>query len=479
MSAGSSAVDVIQGSYMRDGDVVPWWRFYRDQYVAARLAASPAPDLVVAHNERLRDFVADPSALDAVPHAFFPPALSAGTGATFVDALMTGGRTFQVSERGALALGLPPHVHLDLTALGWGSGLLEARLEVKGAGTLTDRTRLSPARLEALLAENPPLRATYRAWSVDGYPPQLMMSTSNFAKRELGAQSERYGRQAVEASRVQLGTSRVKFVPAWLAVAQPPAVRANVAFVSRALHEDAFPYDHRPTCELRFSPSTVRAAYFDTVDGDDDLVGLCDRVARQESELEETLHEMTGDAARYLEGLALSTMPLGDGFAWIKIGDVNEIFEPDEDGRYSNAEEFRRRRVAWLFAKDEVVVRRAGKFFTDMESYFGKDVGYASKPHELSLHHELYTLAALRDNIRVCTRFALGCALSRGRPVSAARRRAIMAGVVARIMAGVRAVPLLHVELTENTCVVELRYAQLGRTARFVLPREELAEFRF
>lgn len=469
--------DAIRGSYMWAGDEVPWWRFYDDRFVTAQLAAEPAPDRVLARNERLRDFVAAPAALDAEPYAFFPPALAANTRAVIGGAQMTGGRTFLIDERSAEAVGLPPRVQLDLAALGWGSGLLEARLEVKGAGTLSDRTRLSPARLARLFEHNAPLGAAYDAWSGGGYPPQLMLSSGAFMRRPVGGQSERLARHAVDVSRAQLGTSRVKFVPVWLAVAQSPAVHANVEFVSRALDADEPRVRDALACELRFTPGTVRAAYFDKVDDDDGLVALSRRVTRDDAELDETLHAMIGDAARYLEVPAATTHAAGGGFAWIKIGDINELFDPDEDGGYGSAEEFRARRRGWFIAKDEVVVRRAGKFFTDMESYFGKDVGYVSASMaDLARHHDLYTLAVLRDHLRVCMRFALAAALRRG-PVSLGERRALATSVLVRIVAAICASPHVHAELTADACTVELAYARLnGLVGRFTLLREELGE---
>jgi hypothetical protein len=470
---------VVEGSFMRDGDAWPYWRHYEDRHIPVRLAAESAQDRVVATNGRLAAFVAggaDLSMSSAV--AFFPPALGARVEHAQVDARMTGGRTFLISREGAESIGLPPHVDLDLGALGWGDGRLRCRLEVKGAGTVFARTKIDPLRLGMVWQNDPVLQAAYDASRFPPDPPAILASLGLYLKTNLGGQSEGYARHAVEASAALLGRSSVKFAPVWMAVAQSPTVVENMHRMNVALPIGRRSFGDTPVVELRFSPGTVRAIYFDNVYEDDDLRYLASRVSRDEAERAESLDRFILDTRHYLDLLPATTTRTEEGFHWIKVGDINEKFKPDSSGEYAAAERYRRDRNAWYLAKDQVVVRRVGPFFTDMEGFFGRDRGFLSRtPEDLRFHHELFVLTVLRDHSRVCTQLAVASGLlDSATPVAGGRRRAQRA-VVERIVCAVNESTYLALEIGVRTVRLDVRYANIpGLEHRYEFDRERLGE---
>jgi hypothetical protein len=473
--------EMISGSYMHAGDNVPYWDYYRDRYASVQLAAEICSGGVLAFNERLSAFVMPQGVIAApLPMAFFPPALSAGVrDLVRVDATMTGGRTFLLSRAGAKSLGLSERLYIDLEKLGWGEGKLEVRPEIKGAGTVFARTRLSPGRLRQILAKYPELNQSYNRSRARSLAPIIMSSLAIYQKRNLGGQSERYARHEVDASRALLDRSKIKFVPAWIAVAYSGEVRRNLSIVSQALPANEERFAGICASVIRFTPGSVRAVYFDKISADDELAYLCSRVSNESDELEETLHHMIDDSRRYLEVIAKSTRPSPEGgFTWIKVGDINEKFRINSSGEYADAAEYRRRKYAWFLAKDEIVVRKVGKFFTDMESYFGKDVGYHSRTEsDLKLHHELYILTVLRDHNRICTRFKIGLELFQGRRLSLVARASMSKGIMRDIIAAINESPYLHIDATQTQIACTIKYENLAnQTQRYVFPRAQLAE---
>lgn len=470
----------IPGSYMQVGDVAPYWSYYEDVFLRVRLGAEPAAGRILARNDALAEWTTTPGVLDRVPAAsFFPPALAAGVrGYRTHEATMTGGRTFLLSREASRELGFPD-LALDLDRLGWGCGSLEVRLEVKGAGTLFGRTRLGQTELERALAAEPELRSTYEAQCRGLEPPVLMSSLAEYLKRNIGGQSERFARHAVETSARLLGRSAIKFVPVWAAVAQSSAVQRNLDLVSRAVDPEQPLWRGPWVNELRLTPGSVRAVYFDKAETDEHLRQLCRRVSEEPDELEQTQVEILADARRHLELLATSTRPAdAGGCYWIKVGDINEKFKRDPRSRPLEAERFRRQRIAWFFAKDEIVVRRVGKFFVDMEGFFGKDVGFLSPEAELDFHHRLTVLAILRDHNRIATRFRLATLLAEGRKVPESARRQLRREVMAKLVETVNRSPVVGLGLGRREVEVTLEHPSLGgRKHRYLLPREELAEW--
>ncbi|MCB1054139.1 MAG: hypothetical protein KDD11_01340 [Acidobacteria bacterium] len=465
---------------MRDGDVAPYWGYYDDRFLRTRLAAEPADDRVVARNDDLAEWTTTPGALGGVGNtSFFPPALAAGVRRHSVhEVTMTGGRTFLLSREASRKLGFP-ELALDLDRLGWGHGSLEVRLEVKGAGTLFERTRIGQTELERLLATEPELRATYESECHGLGPPVLMSSRAEYLKRNIGGQSERFARHAVETSARLLGRSAIKFVPVWAAVAQSPRVHRNLDLVSGAVDPEQPRWPGSWVTELRLTPSSVRALYFDKVETDEHLVQLCRRVSEDPGELAEAGEEILADARRHLELLAASTRPAEPGACyWIKVGDINEKFKLDPRGRPLEAERFRRQRIAWFFAKDEVVVRRVGKFFVDMEGFFGRDLGFRSAEADLDFHHRLTVLAILRDHNRIATRFRLAVLLAEGRKMADVSRRQLQKDVMAELVETINRSPLVTFGLGRTEAEVILEHPALGgQRHRYLLPRDELAEW--
>jgi hypothetical protein len=465
---------------MREGDVAAYWPAYADRFLRVSLAAAPAGGLLRAQSTELPDYLTPDATLrDVKPWSFFPPLLGAGVAAAVpCEAIMTGGRTFLLTEEGADSVGFPRRLYLDLERLGWGQGALEVRPEVKGAGTLFERTRISRARLEALLPENPVLQSAYERLSSSGVPPVLLCSLGMYLKRILGGQDGIYGAHDVRVSNALLRGSTIKYVPVWTVASYPEDVVRNLEFVSRALMDDTPLCDRTFVNEVRFTPGTIRAIYFDTAETDDQLMLLCRRISESRAELSTTWSEMVEDAGRYLETIAASTEETPEGYAWVKAGDINEVFKPNAHGLYDEAYDYRhRKKIAWFLAKDEVVVRRLGKVFADMEGYWGGTTRFKSADRAtLRFHHDLYGLMVLRDHVRVCTAFRVGLdLLDRGR-CDARRRAALQAETCARIVDAVQRRPNLKLVLGDTCATLHIYYPRLGFSEEHVYPRWQLRE---
>jgi hypothetical protein len=472
----------IPGSYVPAGDIYPFWH-YPDDFQNVRLAAEPvSASQVIATNNRLSDFIMPWGILRSAPlYSFLPPLLAAGTSkreVRLIDAVMTGGRTFMLTSKSNQSLGLPPRIYLDLQKLGWGEGWLEARVEIKGAGTLLHRAKLRPNALETLLRKNKAFGHAY--WTAcTSSAAALVCTEEDYMKRNLGGQSERYSHHAVVASCNLLQRSAIKFVPTWIALTQSDRAHRNLKLLSAALPTPQKLHQGKWACEIRFTPSTVRALYFTATRNDEQLARVCSRVSLNQNELEMTSKEIIGDVRRYLEILALTTQEApSQGFHWIKIGDVNELFYPDRNGEFPDANAFREKKYAWFIAKDDVIVRRAGKFFADMESYFGRDVGFYSGSEPLLwFHQELLILAVLRDHCHVCTRFALACELLGGGIPSHEKRVSLKRAILASIIKDVNRSDFVGLHFGKRNVIVDIRYKNLNNLEkRFTIPRYQLAE---
>jgi hypothetical protein len=432
--------------------------------------------MVVARNSALSAFLSPSVDIDRLRvYAFFPPALRGSLRRVrIVDALKSGGRTFLLGHRSASALGLPPTLYLELSRLGWGSGRLELRPEVKGAGTDFFRSKIDTSRLRDVLRRHPALRQTIPS------PLEIFSSLAVFEDRNVGGQELTFGQHSVNVSTTMLGISEIKFAPAWVCVRQPAGVAKNLAIVSAAIppHEPLF--DKPTVSEIRFTPGTVRAVYFDHAESDEQLVGLCHRVSDSVDEVEEALDNMIMDARRYLDLLGSSTAREVNGhFSWTKIGDISLEFRRDQYGLPRRAHEYKNvMRNAWYLAKDEVVVRCIGKVFTDMESFRAAPSRYrATSPTELWFQHELFVLNVLRDHLRVCTQLSVAVQLARGKRVGYSMRCGLQKRVIRLLLAAINSSSLVGFELGARIGTLTVRYPQLdGIVRRFHFLRGQIGE---
>jgi hypothetical protein len=477
----------IPGAFLEAGDRGRYWRYYDDVVRRVRLMAAPASERVVAVNAELPRFLAEGSSPETLPlWCFFPAALGGEVqDAVPVDALTTGGRSFLLPPESAASLGLPPCLYLDLDALGWGAGALELRFEVKGAGTLFTRTRVDEQAMEALLAERPGLARAYEAARPPGGgAPEVFSSLAMYESRNMGGQREDYAVHSTRASEAALGTSVIRFVPTFAAVVLPDSYHDAIRFVSRACGPREALYAGRIANEIRCTPSTVRAVYFDRCGSDDMLQQLCRRVSCSVPELDETSACLADDVRRYLEHLAVTThlgfdpRHIADRrvFSWTQFGDIWVTFERDEDGEYRNADEYRyQRRVAWYLAKDEVIVPRIGRMFVDMECL--RSIQVALSDEELEFQHALYILNVMRDHNRVATQFRVGAALVDRGVLRRADRRAMHRQVLADTAARVNESPHVRMTVHERAIEVEVAYCHVpGLRRRYVVPREQMGE---
>lgn len=472
---------LIPGSHMRAGDTAALSHEIVDRFRRVRLAAEEGQARVLQKNTALAPFVRSPVPLDSLPiHSIFPAALRGEIASTLIEATQTGGRTFLLDGPACEALGFPTEMYLDLDALGWGTGLLRLQPEVKGAGTIFERTALDAKKVEHVLEDHPALLASYHAERGKGGVPETMTSLALYDSRSAGGQNIAYGCNAVSISEAMLGSSMLKFVPTWLCVEQSAAIHENVRIVSEAIPSHVPRRDGRLVVELRLSPGTVRAAYFDQAEEDSTLMTLCERVSDSVPELEETLAAMIADTGRYLDAVAMSTRcGAHRGFDWLKVGDISLEYRRDDRGRTTNAREYRAvKRKAWYLAKDEIVVRRVGKFFADMESYRAHDSSYrVATEEELWFQHELFVLSVLRDHVRVCTQLAIGIELLRRGSLNDAERRDRQSFVKREMVEAVGRSQYACLEIGRSVWSVDLRYPGLGGfTRNYRLPRGYVAE---
>lgn len=484
----------ISGSYMKNGDQILYWKYKdgpypvhnvttalpNDLHVNVKLAAIPADDQIIAVNHKMYKFILKKNCLNNwQPFVFLPTVLAAGIqNYKIIDAQMSGGRTFLLSKESADELKLPYRIYLNLDKIGWGSGLLELRPEIKGAGTIFERTKLYKSKFRQILRNNLEMDRLFKLGTSNSSQSLILSSLTNFLGRNMGGQSVKLAEHSVLASSNLIDKSPIKFVPTWLALRYSEAVMYNLKILNTALPKNISLFEGISANEIRFTPSTVRALYFDNAVTDEELIILISRVSEQFSELEETLNNMVEDSRKYLE-LIVDTSQIVDGnkIAWIKIGDIHEKFVKNSNGQYKEANEYRKQRFAWVLAKDEVIVRKIGKFYTDMESYYGKDIGYTSSNiDELFFHHELYILNVLRDHIRICTKFAIASKLLKEKHISTFERKHICQKVVGKIVDTINNNPFLNIKLNKDELKIRVKYKKLCIEHIYRIPRDEIAE---
>ena len=465
---------------MQPGDTAPLWRHYNDYFKNVNLAAQRGDERVIAKNTRLLQYLMFPSHLDICPlYSFFPAALRSGMNdVVLVDALMTGGRTFMLTEESAENLGLPSCIYLDLEKLGWGEGYLELRPEVKGGGTEFGRTKIDQHILEHLLSGCPDLLISYESMKEGSVPPLVFSSLAMYEGKPLGCQTASLAYNSVSNSEALLGNSEVKFIPSWVSVALPDSVVRNLRIVSSAVNGEKDLFEGVLVNELRYSAGSVRAVYFDNVESEDDLRLLCRRISTDLSELDETIQNSIEDTRRYLDMLATTTRQSiqylldQNVYQWAKVGDINIVFPTDYSEEYKQI-----KKAAWYLAKDEIVVRKIGKLFIDMESFTGGNMYYFStSENELAYHHSLYALNVLRDHNRVCTQLRIGTAVAECGKLSYHDKKVIRSQVIKDIVEAVNLSPFLTLEISRNDVHITINYKHVGIKNEFHIPRWQIGE---
>lgn len=474
----------FRGSFLPAGHRYKIWRHYHDTYRNERIFAYRVGDAMVVRNLAIGRYLDAPLAVEGLPAYWFGPVplrLDRAAPAT-VPCLMTGGRTFSLSGSVAAALGLPPMLRLDLGKAGWGSGLLELRPEVKGAGTRFTQTRLRRARGTQFAAiAGWPIAPGWSAAFSSARDP-LFASLNAYEGRPLGAQGLTHGTHAVQMSSGLLGRSLVRIAPSLLCAQGPDEYHRWLTDVTRAYgrRSGSTPLFDGPLCtELRYTPGHVRAAYFDTAASERDLIALCRAVATDRRVLLRTHHALVEDARRYIEMLCSETRQVVDPqcIAWPKFGDIHIVFRRDAFGYPSFADEYKfRKRAAWYIAKDEIVVGGLGKVYVDAESI--APTFASADEEELAWHHDLYLLNILRDHARVAAKFRIGIDLLSergGRRASRPPSRAdACADAIRLLVASSEDSPLYRLEAGRDGLTVAVSYPQLGTARRYHYPYRQI-----
>ena len=378
------------GSYMGEDDIFPYWNSksydsrllpnkistkYRvdcDQFPYVEIAAEKATGRIRAVNHRISDFMETKLEVEKLlPYSFFPPILDLGIKKSCrVNAQMSGGRTFIIDEQAAKALGISPYYYLDLEKLGWGKGMLEMRLEIKGAGSFFSKSKLNESRfLDDFLKKNLDFMTNYNSLKTDRHE-LIIISPADFLRRHIGGQLLKFAIHSVLTSNNLLGKIPIKFLPSILAIEQSNHVIQAVNRLKPLIVPNVSACIGSLGIEVRLTASSVRAIYFENAKNKEELIFLVKKISKDYFELEETLLNMIEDVKKYFELICNSTQAVIDGaYAWIKVGDINEEFE--------RSNWYRKQDYAHVLAKDEVIVNKVGKFFTDMESL----LLYLRSPH--------------------------------------------------------------------------------------------------
>jgi len=379
-----------------------------------------------------------------------------------------------------MRLGVPPVLHLDLHKLGWGMGRLQLRPEVKGGGCSFKDTSLDLKKLVSVLRKRPGLRTSFDRFAVapNSHPP-IFGSLAEIEDRSAGAQAEGFGIHAVRASSALLGSSRLKFIPAWLCVRQPEWYMRNLSIVSSALPDGCPRCLHPLVTEIRYTAGSVRAVYFENAASDEELRLLCRRVSPGGEQLALTLSSMIEDCRHYLEVLATSTRrERTDEYRWTKIGDISLEFRRDNHARRTRAAEYKNAACrAWYLAKDEIIVSGLGKFFIDMESFRIDPASYrAGSIEELLFQHELFVLNVLRDHARICVQFLIAMETFNAHYLPPRERRHLQRHIIEEMTAAINRSSMLHLHFGTNSTELTLYYPNLRRDYCYRFIRGQIRE---
>lgn len=474
--------NIIQGSFLSAGDQARLWRHYLDISFQVNLLASFENGKIHARNINFEN-----SQGKIVTQAFslFPTLLGEGVkDAIPIPALKTGGRTFLLGAEAAEKLGIPEKIYLDMEEQGWGTGFLELTPEIKGAGTEFERSKIIPERFENLVQRSPGLRNQKQRDDILNPNHPLVISLATFEKKSLGGQNLNIGKFVVRNSSHLWGKSKIKFIPSCYCLGLPPGVQRNISRISRKTLNGVEIYLGKVVNELRYTAGSVRAAYFDNVSADEQLAILCQRISPNPEELAETLANMIADTRNYLELLTQTTVlnivksaheylygliniekqSFAPIYSWPMVGDIHVILKPDKFGEYQMIHEYEfEKELAWYIAKDEIVVRKVGKMFIDMESYRGGLTSYLSfGKKEMLLHHRTYILNILRDHNRVCTQFALGMRLMTKESLGDAEKKQIQQQIISSMIEVVNNSENIKMSFSDQLVIVEIRYPHLG-----------------
>lgn len=443
----------------------------KDYFPFVKLAAEPAKGRITAVNSAIQAYLhPEQDAVHGPKYSFFPPLYRRiSLGKFLITAQMTGGRTFTLTEESCHQLGIPPYFYLDLEKVGWGKGILELKLEIKGAGSFLSKAKIDQNLFVNFIEQDPEFRTAYS--EVRGTDHELLViSPASFLKRHIGGQTLKLAKHAVETSNKLIGNFPIKFLPSILAIRQPDELSNAIYKMSSLIDQKVSVCEELIGNDIRLTAGNVRAMYFDNAQDDNELRWLIYKISEEENDLEETLSYMIEDVRKHMEVIATSTQPIeNEAFAWVKIGDINEMFEMESW--------YRKQDYSHVLSKDEIIVNKLGKFFTDMESLYGKDIGYKSESHTLMIfHHELAILCILRDHIRVCTKFGVAKELCKRNDIPRKIRKEIQNRIISQIMENVNSSPHLQLEISPTDFIVSFHYCRLNMSHTFHIPRWQIAE---
>lgn len=480
----------IRASFLEEGGTFPLWSRYADQQIPIALIAETVCDSDQFGSTNLTLEKLHPLLAKTKEYYSFAPRTVANSRGRIVKGLMTGGRTFLISEESAQKLGLPYKIYFDLAGMGWGmhGEKQELRLEIKGGGTLLERAKINQEKLEEIISKNPKLQQNYLMALKKN--PLLMISRGTMWTKPLGAQTVGQSEFSVEVAEYLMSEEAkefgIKFCPTWMAVAQPKKTTQNIDLISKLALEEYDSekiYPEAEFCnEFRFSPGNIRAVYFDKVSDPKDL---CLKLSGDIEELRNIARAMIKDTKPYLEILSKGTFPDNEkwgAYQWVKFGDIHLEFYPPED-----AEKYKHKDFAWYLSKDQVVTKN-GFWFVDLESVAAGRVNDATStyiPREfaktidlLRFQQELYIINVLRDFNRVITQFNVGVAeIESKKSLSYSDRKEIQKKTLQSMIDEVNSGGLVNINLDSQSLSVSVKYPKTNiGEINYKMPRSYIAE---
>jgi len=425
-------------SFMKQGDSPRYRSSSVDHFQKVFLAQLPVPKNHVTSNMA-----------NALPRRFdeetlwIPQILCNNKENAIVECLKTGGRTYIPSNT--------PTIVLNLADYGWAEQPLfqECVMELKGAGALFSDAGLSNRY------------AKYFS-SLHGTPALCVTELSDRG-RPKGAQKELIGKYTLATSKKMFSRDiPIKIAPVVTITKFPSEVVDTIASLSTFLSSTEERYDAGGFIqEVRLTPSTVRAIYFDKARTDSELRTLCSRVSENAGVLRHASNALFTDVRKYLEVLCLTTRKTGAGYSWTRVGDIRLAWKKEDDDDWNEAEVANYKYnhdFAWYLAKD-ITIAGTGAWFVDMESYFtGSKKDRSTLPNDLYKRQEIYVLCVLRDFTRVLTQFEIGRALFERKSLSYNQRSTIQDEVFERVIAECNKSNHIAVQRKHNNIVVNIGY---------------------
>ena len=368
-------------SSMRPGDACGYRATTTDRFTPVRLYEMPLSKRELLGRTSLSKHAGvQPLVRKAwVPRITHPAPKNKGL--TSLDFLKTGGRTYLFPEGHS--------VQLDLKDNGWSDTSVkqEFRPELKGGGTLIDDSGITPQMLGEYFAKHPKVVLDH---------PALAITRKSDRGRPKGAQLASYGLYSIQVTDDLLQDPLVKFAPTVLLHELPQGAMARINELSKHLQgsEKRCENEHFAQ-EIRLTPSTVRAVYFDKASSVDALRELCLRVSDNPASLLNATRTMVADARRYLEVLSTTTKRYDYVYGWSRVGDIQLSWRKDGETTWNDEEVDYYKQghpFAWYLAKD-MTVAPTGFWFVDLESLVAGSM-YMESPdeHDLFRKQELYAL---------------------------------------------------------------------------------------